>query len=173
MINQNYNSPSTTELPVNIGTIMLLVVRVFIILVGLGITLFGINYTVEIFMTIYNYLQTPETLTPVIEKWAVLLNIKGLIIADYPLDKLLALVILAIGALLLLRITLGFIHVGTTVLINSATIVNAVNSNNAKEIINLDSKLLKLKSMADQGIISKQAYEAARDKYLVQKIIGD
>lgn len=175
MLNQYENNSTATESPVNIGTLML-VTRLFITLVGLAITLFGIKYTFDIFLLIYNYLQQPETLTAVIEKWAVLLNIKGFIVADYPLDKLLSIVILAIGALLLLRITLGFIHAGANILITSLN--NSGNSNNVsnlneKSIVNLDSKLNKLKSLSEKGVISKQAYEDARDKYLVQKIMNE
>jgi hypothetical protein len=154
----------------------MLITRLFTILVGLGITLFGIKYTLDIFLIIYDYLQNPDTLAAVIEKWLVLLNIKGLVIAGYPLDKLLAIVILAIGALLLLRITLGFISAGTTILINSANVaanMNTGHATNERVVINLDSKLNKLRSMADQGTISKQAYEEARDKYLVQKIMTE
>lgn len=171
MLNQYENSSTTTESPVNIGTIML-VTRLFITLVGLAMTLFGIKYTFDIFLLIYNYLQQPETLTAVIEKWAVLLNIKGFIIADYPLDKLLAIVILAIGALLLLRITLGFINSGAQLLINSITASSSgvVNQN---VVTNIDYKLNKLKSLSEKGVISKQAYEDARDKYLVQKIMNE
>lgn len=175
MINQNYNSSSSTESVVNIGTIML-ITRLFITLVGLGITLFGIKYSLDIFMTLYQTLQKPETLTAVIEKWTILLNIKGFIVADYPLDKLLAIVILAVGVLLLLRITLGFIQAGISMLINSANVASSVTGGDGmtgKAMLNLDYKLNKLKSLFEQGVISKQAYENARDRYWVQKIMND
>jgi hypothetical protein len=153
----------------------MLITRLFIIVVGLGITLFGIKYSLDVFLALYNYLQKPETLTLLIEKWITLLNIKEFIISDYPMGKLLAVVILAIGTLLLLRVTLGFIQAGTAMLINSAAVGTVGNSYNGNEkaVTNLESKLNKLKSMADQGLISKQAYEEARDKYLVQKVIND
>lgn len=170
MINQYDNISDPAESPVNANTI-LWVGRFFITLVGLGITLFGIKYTLDVFLVIYDCLQKPDSLTAIIEKWSVLLNIKGLIVSDYPVDKLLVITLLAIGALLLLRITLGFIQAGTSILISS---INGGNSASAssRAITNLDYKLNKLKTLADQGIISKQAYENARDNYLVQKIMS-
>ncbi len=172
-MNQYDNFSSPSESPVNIGTLML-ATRLFITLVGLGMTLFGIKYTLDIFLLLYDYLQKPETLTAIIEKWSVLLNIKELFVNGYPMDKLLVTVILAIGTLLLLRITLGFIQAGAGILTNSINSSNFNNGNSAdgKVIINLDAKLAKLKSLSEQGFISKQAYEEARDKYWVQKIMN-
>lgn len=170
MINQ-YSSSSENGLSVlNVGTFML-IVRLFIIVVGLGITLFGIKYSLDVFLTLYAYLQQPETLAPLLEKWITLLNIKDMV-DIYPMDKSFAIVILAIGVFLLLRITLGFIHAGISILINASTITT-VNSSNISKIalVNLDSKLSKLKMMAEQGVISKQAYEEIRDKYLIEKVM--
>lgn len=175
MINQNDNFSTLPESSINAGTIQLMT-RLFVILVGLGITLFGIKYTFDVFLLIYHCLQKPEALIAIIESWSVVLNIKGLILYDYPMDKLFVVIILAIGALLLLRITLGFIQAGTKILINSVNggnVSNSSDSANEKAVVNLDYKLKKLKSLADQGMISKQAYENARDKYLVQKIMGN
>lgn len=171
MFNQD-NDVESSETP-SILTIVSSMVKLMIIVIGLGIALFGIKYTYDIFSVIYDFLQKPESLTPIIEKWAVLLNIKGLEVNIYPLDKIVTLTILAIGVLLLLRITLGFIHAGVSILNTVANINTPINSKtmNSRVIGNLDYKLNKLKKMAEQGEISNDAYQKTCDQYLIQKIM--
>lgn len=173
MLNQYEPVANPDESPINSRTI-LFATQLFITLIGLGMTLFGIKYSLDIFLLIYNYLQKPEMLSTIIEKWSSLLNIKELFFDDYPMDKLFVVVILAIGALLLLRITLGFIHAGTKILTHANNTGSNLNDDNidAKLLLNLDFKLNKLKTLSEQGIISPQAYETARDKYWVQKIMS-
>lgn len=173
MINQTDTIQQKQMGSINLTQIQL-ITSLLVSLIGLAITLFGIKYSFNIFIVVYEGLQNPDTLTLLIQKWSVLLKINEMTITidntTYPVDKLLVLIILGLGTFFLLGITLAFIQAGIKILSNS---VNAAITLNKKNLVNLDYKLKQLNSLAEQGKISQKAYEDARDNYIIQKIMGD
>jgi hypothetical protein len=173
VINQNNFMQQTPQTSLNTSNIQLYA-SLFITLAGLIITLIGISFSFDIFKLVFDGLQNPDTLTPLIQKWSVLLQLGEMPVSidnhSLPANKLLVLIILGLGAFFLIAIALTFVQAGIKILTNS---VKSVITQKKKNILNLDYKLNQLKTLAQQGKISQQAYESARDNYTVNKIMGD